>query len=75
MSDHDVSIDGDGQNGENADGDEAVPQQRKQTAEKFTVEPSAVPEGGSRQWKIEATEHQVWHGQIHNEDRRCIAEL
>lgn len=37
MTDHDVAIDRDRENAEEADGNEAVPQERKQSTQKWTV--------------------------------------
>lgn len=50
MADHDVAIDRDCENAEEADCNEAVSQERKQSTEKWSVQPRTVPECGSCEW-------------------------
>jgi len=44
MANHDVAIDRDRENAEEADCNEAVPQERKQSTQKCSVQPRSVPE-------------------------------
>ena len=57
MSNHNIAVQSDGQNGENRDGEESVAHQREEGAESVTVDPAPVVEKRCCQWKIEAAEH------------------
>lgn len=59
MTDHDVAIDRDSENAEEADRNEAVSQKRKQSTEKRPVQPRTVPERRGREGQIEAAKHQI----------------
>jgi len=50
MTNHDVAIDCDRENAEEADCNEAVPQERKQSTQKCSVQPRSVPERWSCEW-------------------------
>lgn len=59
MTDHDVAIDRDRENAEEADRNEAVSQKRKQSTEKRPVQPRTVPERRGCERQIEAAKHQI----------------
>ena len=46
MSDHDISVDSDGQDGEERDSDEAIASEREELAKKSTMSPGTLPESG-----------------------------
>lgn len=72
---HDVSVDSDGQYGEQRHGYQRVSGEREHPAEGAAVRPRALPEGGSSQRQVEAAKQQVRAGQVHYEHGRCIANL
>lgn len=75
MSNHDVSIDGDSQDGEQGDSQKSVAQQGKQLAQQPTVSPGSVVEGGCGEGKVETAEHEIGYGQVHDEYCCCIPNL
>lgn len=75
MSDHNVSIDGDGQDSEETDSDESVSEERKEPTEKWSVHPRAVPKGRCGERQVEAAEHEIGHREVHDEHRRCVPQL
>ena len=72
VSDHDVTVERDGQHGEHGDGDESVAHEREQDAQNGAVQPGAVVEERRRQGQVEAAQHQVGHAQVHDEHGRRI---
>jgi len=75
VSDHDVSVEGDGENGEKGDGDQAVPQQGQQDAEGVAVAPRPLPEQRRHQRQVEAAQHQVGHAQVDDEHSGRVPHL
>lgn len=75
MGDHDVSVEGDGEHGEERRGHERVPRQREQATQQLAVRPRAPRERGPGQRQVEAAEQQVRAGQAHYEDRSRVAHL
>ena len=68
MSYHDVSVDGDGEDVEDGDSQQAVPQQRVELAQLGAPDPVLRQELGGRQGKVEAAEEQVGDGEVDDED-------
>ena len=75
MANHDVPIDGYGQDCKNGDRHEAVSEEWKKNAERVPVDPTSIPENGDSQWEIEATEHEVTDAEVNDEVRSRIVDL
>ena len=75
MSDHNISIDGDGQNIEDRHAQETISEKRIESTQLRSPDPMSGEELGCRQRKIETTKQQVGHRQIYDENCCSIANL
>lgn len=75
MSYHDVSVDGDGEDGEERHGHERVPHEGKEAAQEVAMAPRALLEHRRCQGQVEAAEHQVGHRQVNDEHGRRVTDL
>lgn len=75
VSYHDVSVESDGQNGEDGHGQESVAHEREEDAEGVPVDPGPVVEEGGGQGEVEAAEHEVGDAQVDDEHGRSIPYL
>lgn len=75
MANHDVAVDGDGEDGEEWHSRQSVAQQREQMTQEATMTPGTLPEGGGGQWQVETAGHEVWYAEVDDEDGRCVANL
>ena len=75
MGDHDVSVDGDGEDVEDGDPEEAVPQERVELAELRAPDPPLGQELGGGQGQVEAAEQEVGHGEVDDEDGGGVPDL
>ena len=75
MGDHDVSVDGDGEDVEDGDPEEAVPQEGVELAELRAPDPPLGQELGGGQGQVEAAEEEVGHGEVDDEDGGGVPDL
>lgn len=75
VSNHDVSVNGDGQDGEERYGHKTVSCQREKLAEQFAVTPGALPEGGGGQRQVKTAEHEVRDTQVDDKHRSGVPNL
>ena len=75
MGDHHVSVDGDGEDVEDGDPEQSVPQQRVELAELGAPDPPLGQELGGRQGEVEAAEEKVGDGEVYDEDCRGVPDL
>ena len=75
MSYHDVSIDGDGEDVEDGDSQQSIPQQGIELAQLRPPDPVLRQELGGRQGKVEAAEEEVGDGEVDDEDGGGVPHL
>ena len=75
MSYHDVSVDGDGEDVEDGDSQQAVPQQGVELAQLGPPDPVLRQELGGGQREVEAAEEQVGDGEVDDEDGGGVTDL
>ena len=75
MSYHDVSVDGDGEDVEDGDPEQAVPQQGVELAQLGAPHPPSGQELGGCQGKVEAAEEEVGHGEVDDKDGGGVTDL
>ena len=75
MSYHDVSVDGDGEDVEDGDPEQAVPQQGVELAQLGAPHPAPRQELGGCQGKVEAAEEEVGHGEVDDKDGGGVTDL
>lgn len=75
MADHDVAVDGDGEDGEEWDSRQSVAQEREEVTQEAAVAPGALPEGGGGQRQVEAAGHEVRYAEVDDEHGRRVANL
>ena len=75
MSYHDVSVDGDGEDVEDGDPEQAVPQQGVELAQLGAPDPVLRQELGGGEGQVEAAEEQVGDGEVDDEDGGGVPHL
>ncbi len=75
MSNHNVTVDSDGQNGENGNCHETISKERKETTKCVTVDPASIPKHACGQGQVETAEHQVTGLEIDDKVGGCVLHL